>query len=135
MRNSAETGLLQSSILVNYCIVFFPPDPPSQPRLTATASRVDVGTPVSMRCELNSTQQPDIGNPAVDMYVLENPTLVLENTTRGTWFTQFNSVNDSGVYTCVASNLPLIGRDYSETSEELVMTVMGKSKEPAISHF
>ena len=107
----------------------YPPDPPSQPRLTATASRVDVETPVLMRCQLNSTQQTDIGNPTFDRFLFQNATNVLQNSTQNTWLTQFISVNDTGAYTCVASNVPLIGRDYSEASEELVMTVTGKSKQ------
>ena len=106
-----------------------PTDPPSQPRLTANASRIDVETSVHMHCQLNSTQQTDIGNPAFDRFLFQNASHVLQNSTQNTWLMEFNSVNDSGGYTCVASNVPLIGRDYSETSEELVMTVTGKSKE------
>ena len=97
--------------------------------LTADNLLVDVNTTVAMRCEFNNTSQPDLGNPAADMFIFENTTHILQNSTSNVYYTRPVSVNEIGPFTCTASNLPEVGRVYSEPSQELVITVTGKLTE------
>ena len=100
--------------------------------LTADNLLVDVNTDAVMRCEFNNTSQPDPGNPVADMFIFKEVTDVLQNSTSNVCYRQPVTVNDIGPFTCTASNLPEVGRVYSETSEELVISVTGKSEVPGI---
>ena len=94
--------------------------------LTADNLLVDVNTDAVLRCQFNNTSQPDPGNPVADLFIFEDVTHLLQNSTSNVCYKRPVSINDNGPFTCSASNLPEVGRVNSEPSQELVINVTGK---------